>query len=142
MTKATLHDRPDSSIELLPRQQAFVDAYLKCGNATQAAITAGYSSRSALSQSFDLLRNPRVRRALRGKQRKRAALADLQVADVLKLAQRMAFADVRWFVDENGDPIPVQDLSDDAAAALQGLEVEYGPAGPRLKYSWSTKGRR
>ena len=59
---------------------------------------------------------------------------------MLKLAQRMAFADVRWFVDENGDPIPVQDLSDDAAAALQGHEVEYGPAGPRLKYKLVDKG--
>lgn len=130
----------DTSEELTPRQTEFVRTYLECGNATQAATQAGYSAKTAATQGWQLLQNPKIRGALRGRQRRRAALADLRASDVLKQAQRMAFADPRWFIDENGDPIPVQDLSDDAAAALQGLEVEYGPSGPRLKYKLVDKG--
>lgn len=47
---------------LTPKQQAFADAYLANGmNATQAAIEAGYSKRTAESQGSRLLRNVKVR---------------------------------------------------------------------------------
>lgn len=52
-------DRP-----LTPRQQRFVQEYLVDLNATQAAIRAGYSARSAYSTGERLLRNAEVAAAV------------------------------------------------------------------------------
>ncbi|MDR2059485.1 MAG: terminase small subunit [Lactococcus lactis] len=48
--------------DLREQQKLFVDEYLKLRkkNATQAAINAGYSEKSASSQSSQLLKNPKV----------------------------------------------------------------------------------
>jgi phage terminase small subunit len=50
------------------RQKAFVDAYLECGEATEAAITAGYSSLAAKTIGYQLIHTHKfIRRALREK---------------------------------------------------------------------------
>lgn len=46
--------------ELTPQQKKFVIEYLKCGNAGEAAISAGYSRKSAESRGSKLLANPQV----------------------------------------------------------------------------------
>jgi len=46
------------------REAAFVREYLVDKNATQAAIRAGYSERSAGQYGFDLLKRPAIRAAL------------------------------------------------------------------------------
>lgn len=43
------------------KQQIFCHEYLKDFNATQAAIRAGYSEKSAYSQAHDLLKKPEIR---------------------------------------------------------------------------------
>lgn len=52
--------------EATRQQKLFVDEYLKLrkSNATQAAINAGYSPRSAASQASQLLKNPKVMKYL------------------------------------------------------------------------------
>ena len=42
------------------RQQAFCEAYLACGDPTQAAIEAGYSEKCARPEAFRLLRKPQI----------------------------------------------------------------------------------
>lgn len=49
---------------LLPKQQAFVEHYAACGNATEAARLAGYSERYANRFARQLLGKPLVRDAL------------------------------------------------------------------------------
>jgi hypothetical protein len=58
----------DAFDALSDRQKMFVNAYIgEClGNATQAAIAAGYSERGAAVQGFRLLRNSAVRAAIDG----------------------------------------------------------------------------
>jgi phage terminase small subunit len=53
-----------SPVALNPKRARFVTAYLKTGNATQAATSAGYSEKSARSTGYDLLRNPDVAQAI------------------------------------------------------------------------------
>ena len=45
---------------ITPQQKRFVQEYLKSGNATAAAIAAGYSARSAASRASKLLETPGV----------------------------------------------------------------------------------
>lgn len=49
-------------IGLNQRQKLFASEYIKLGNGTQAAINAGYSGRTASSQSERLLRNVEIKR--------------------------------------------------------------------------------
>lgn len=46
--------------ELTPKQERFIDEYIKDLNATQAAIKAGYSEKTAGVQGSVLLKNPKV----------------------------------------------------------------------------------
>ena len=57
--------------EATGQQKRFVDEHLKLRekNATQAAINAGYSERSAASQASQLLKNPKVSKYLKKRKR-------------------------------------------------------------------------
>lgn len=46
--------------DITPQQKRFVQEYLKSGNATDAAIAAGYSAKSAASRASKLLETPGV----------------------------------------------------------------------------------
>lgn len=45
---------------LTPKQKAFADEYIKCGNATQAARKAGYSERAARQIATENLTKPSI----------------------------------------------------------------------------------
>jgi phage terminase small subunit len=54
-------------VGLSDKQQRFVDQYLVDFNATQAAVRAGYSEKSAYSIGWENLRKPEIIEALREK---------------------------------------------------------------------------
>lgn len=62
---------------LNPKQQRFVEEYLCDLNATQAAIRAGYSERTAYSQGQRLLKHAEVQKAIIEGQQKRAERVEL-----------------------------------------------------------------
>ena len=45
---------------LTPKQKAFADEYLKCGNATEAAKRAGYSGKYVGYNADKLLKNTKI----------------------------------------------------------------------------------
>lgn len=85
------------------RQQQFVAEYLVDLNATQAAIRAGYSPRTAGSQGFDLLKKPEIAAAVATKQAERAAQTGIDAAWVLRRLADEASADMSDLYDEAGD---------------------------------------
>lgn len=71
--------------ELTPKRKTFADEYIKNGgNATQAAIAAKYSEKTAYSQGQRLLKNVEVL-AYIGKQTKR--IEKEQHRDIMSLAE-------------------------------------------------------
>lgn len=52
---------------LTPKQLAFVEAFMKSGNAEQSAIVAGYSKGYAERQAYSFLRNPKIQAVLAAK---------------------------------------------------------------------------
>jgi phage terminase small subunit len=106
-----------------PKQARFVAEYLIDLNASKAAIRAGYSPKTAGSQAFDLLKKPEIVAEVDRQRQIHAENTGLTVERVLKEAMRLAFFDVRKLVDKDGNPIPVSELDDDTAAAIQGLEL-------------------
>lgn len=64
--------------ELNDKQAAFVREYLVDFNATQAAVRAGYSKRTAGSQAHDLLKKPEIQAALSEGQKRLAEATETE----------------------------------------------------------------
>ena len=77
---------------LSAKRQAFVANYLLDFNATQAAIRAGYSPRSAPITGHRLLKDANVITALASAREKREIKTNVTVADVVAMLEREAMA--------------------------------------------------
>ena len=108
---------------LSPKQRAFVSEYLIDRNATQAAVRAGYSRKTANEQGARLLANVSVRAAIDAAQADLAFRAGVTAEQVLRERRRIALFDPRRLFDADGSPIPIQDLDDDVVAAIAGIEI-------------------
>ncbi len=73
---------------MTPRQKRFVEEYLKDPNATQAAVRAGYSEKTAAVIGSENLRKPKIAEAVKESQAKRAErveiTADMILAELWK----------------------------------------------------------
>lgn len=123
------------------KQKRFVEEYLVDINATQAAIRAGYSERTARSQGQRLLTNADIQAAIQ--EAREAASNSLRITRdrVLQEYARLAFFDPRKLFAENGKPKDISELDDDTAAALAGLDVmeEYSGTGESRVFMGYTK---
>ena len=109
---------------LTPRQQRFVDEYPIDLNATQAAIRAGYSARTANKIGAQLLAKPLVAQAIQAALAARAARVQVQADDVLRELLRIARVDIREAFDDDGNLKAVKDIPEDVARAIAGIEVD------------------
>lgn len=109
--------------KLTPKQERFVAEYLIDLNATQAAIRAGYSQRTANEQGARLLANVSVRSSLQSAMKKREERTKITQDRVLEEYAKLAFLDPRRFYDDSGWLKPVHLLDEDVAAALVGVDV-------------------
>jgi phage terminase small subunit len=132
---------------LTAKQRAFVNEYLIDLNATQAAIRAGYSEKTADQQGHQLLKKTLVAAAIAKAQAKREARTEITQDMVMRELARIGFADirkaVRWGavpdVSEDGEMVyPVElvaseDVDDDTAAAIS--EVSLTAQGVKIKFA-------
>ena len=72
------------------RQESFISEYLKDRNATQAAIRAGYSPKSATSAGLQNLRHPLVISKLKAESERSSTLAGVDPEFVLRELRRVA----------------------------------------------------
>lgn len=86
-------------MSLTPKQSRFVEEYLVDLNATQAAIRAGYSVRTAEQQGPRLLGNVGVAEAIRAAQAERSSRTAITQDMVLRELAKIGFADIRKAVN-------------------------------------------
>jgi phage terminase small subunit len=98
--------------ELTSKQRAFVREYLIDLNATQAAIRAGYSAKTASSQGERLLRNVEVDKAISAAMKLRAERTDITADRVLNELAKIGFADIRKAVKWTSSLITEEDQPD------------------------------
>jgi phage terminase small subunit len=118
-------------MNLTGKQKMFVEAYLQNGgNATAAAVTAGYSKATAYSQGGRLLKHVEVsteikRRSQHVVQQTQQAIAAVESATdrIVRERNRIAFADARRFFHPDGSPKGIHELSDDEAAVVAAWDV-------------------
>jgi phage terminase small subunit len=111
------------SSKLKPMQLRFAAEYGIDLNATQAAIRAGYSARTAKSQGQRLLTNAHIAKAIADAQNARAARTEITADRVLKELARIAFFDIGKAFTPDGALKPLDEMDEDTRRALAGLEV-------------------
>jgi phage terminase small subunit len=109
--------------KLTPKQERFVAEYLIDLNATQAAIRAGYSARTAEWQGPQLLGKTHVSTALQEGKAKRSVRTEITQDRVLQELARVAFFDLRNLYRPDGSMKQPHELDDESAAVLAGIDV-------------------
>lgn len=94
---------------LTPKQQRFVEEYLIDLNATQAAIRAGYSEKTAKSIGQENLTKPDIQKAIEEAQNKRQEQTQIDAAYVLKRLVEIDQMDVLDIMDDQMKIRPVNE---------------------------------
>jgi len=108
--------------KLTGKQERFIEEYLIDLNATQAAIRAGYSVRTATAIGSENLRKPHVLVALQDRRQQLADEAGITPERVIAEYARLAFASITDVVSWNEKRltvVPSAALSEAAAAAVK-----------------------
>jgi phage terminase small subunit len=107
--------------KLTAKQQKFVDEYLIDLNATQAAIRAGYSDKTAQEQGSRLLSNVMVQAEIEAKRKRLEVKTEITAEKVLQEYAKIAFSNIGEFVDWNNGGIilkPSEELTKDQLACV------------------------
>lgn len=102
--------------KLTAKQKMFVHEYLVDLNATQAAIRAGYSEKTAEVIGFENIRKPNIEKAIQKAMDERAKRVDVTAERVLQELAHMAYDDIKNYLsyrtektlldyDDTGKPI-------------------------------------
>jgi len=122
--------------ELNAKQKRFVDEYLIDLNATQAAIRAGYSKKTADRIGAELLGKTWVKHAVELAQAKRAARTGITQDRILEELRRIAFSDKRRLINWGPNGVRLRDcdgLDDEDAAAVSEISESITQHGGSLK---------
>ena len=104
--------------KMTAKQQRFCDEYLIDLNATQAAIRAGYSVKTAMEQGYQLLRKTSVQNYIEERKADRVKRTEITQDNVLKELAIIAFSNAADYasviekqamIDIDGVPIPLKD---------------------------------
>lgn len=108
------------------KQILFIGFYLECGNVKEASLKAGYSS-----PQYGLMKVPEVVEAIATARKEQLQRIAMSADEVIARLSAMARADARRLFRDDGSPRAIQDLDDDVALLITGLEVreEFGGRG-------------
>lgn len=133
--------------KLTAKQQRFIDEYLVDFNATQAAIRAGYSAKTARAAAARTLSNVSIRTEIARRQRDLQVRTEVSQDRVVRELARVAFADAASHVQVRLREVPCPDgtrarvpvvevkptaeLTDDQRAAI--ASIKQGANGIEVK---------
>ena len=111
-----------SKDELTHKQKRFVDEYLVCGNATKAAMKAGYSKKAAKQIGTENLSKPSIKKAI---DEKMAEIESHKIMDAIEYLQTLTSIARGETTEEqlanNGDVVTLKTRTSDRLAALREL---------------------
>lgn len=116
---------------LNPRQRTFCAEYLIDFNATRAARAAGYSKETSGQIGHELLKNVEIAAEIQRLMEAQGQRLEMTADDVLREIVKIAKADRRNLVDENGRAKGLHELDDVTAAAVDGYKI--GKEGVEIK---------
>jgi phage terminase small subunit len=128
--------------ELSGKRAKFVEEYLVDLNATQAAIRAGYSEKTARSQGQRLLTNVDIQEALTHRRKELQEANDLTPERVIAELVKLAFASMDTYT--TWGPlgvrlIPSEELPEGAAAAVSEVSETVGEKSSTVRFKLHDK---
>lgn len=109
---------------MTPRSSDFVDEYLVDLNATQAAIRAGYSEKTAYSIGQRLLKNVEVQKMIANRMEERSKRTEITQDRVLTDIELIKQDAMRKSFDKNGNEAMINHTSALKACELQGRHLQ------------------
>lgn len=109
--------------DLTPKQEHFCHEYLIDLNATQAAIRAGYSPKSAGSIGEEILKKPEIQNFISQLQGKRVNAVRIDAEAILKELYDLAMVDITQAYDSAGWLKPLEEIPENVRKAISYLEV-------------------
>lgn len=106
------------------RLQAFCRHYVECGVGTKAIKAIGYVGPRPDLAASKLLKKPRIRTALEELELTMQDEMRKRVYAAIHHVELIRNFDPRQLVDPTGRPYGLHELSDEVAAAIQGVEIE------------------
>jgi phage terminase small subunit len=119
------------------KQKRFCQEYIIDLNATQAAIRAGYSEKTAGIQSFHLLKKPNIQSVIQKALENRSIRTQITQDRVLEELARIGFSCVDDYVEWGGSKYKLkesQELTDDQKAAISEVSVHKSKDGGSIKF--------
>lgn len=117
-------DKDNSAMRgLTAKQQRFVEEYLIDLNATQAAIRAGYSAKTAGSVGHENLQKPEIIAALNFARRERCERTKIDADYVLSRLVEIDQMDVADILNADGSILPVSQWPKVWRTTLSGMDV-------------------
>ncbi len=128
-------------MSLTPKQARFVEEYLLDLNATQAAVRAGYSPKTAKQQGQRLLTNVDVQAAVTEAQKARSERTNAEADDVVLELKRLAFSDIRQYVEWGPDGVRLKESAglDDASRCIAEVSETKSEKGGTVKFKLHDK---
>lgn len=126
-----------SRAEAAERRKRFVEAYLtNGGNATRAAVSAGFSPASAGARGSELVKDREISQLIAARQTQVLGEMEISTDRVLTETARLAFSDVSKIIGPTGKVLLPNELDPATRAAVKSFEIdEYG----RVKYQFWDK---
>lgn len=128
--------------KLTPKQKTFCQEYLVDLNATQAAIRAGYSKKSAGVVANEILMKPYIQAEIQKLMEKRSERIQVKADDVVKELALMAFSRLNNYLSWDGSGISMKDsddLTDDQIACVVEIQETLTDKSSNLKFKLGDK---
>lgn len=113
--------------KLTQKQQRFVDEYIISGNATQAAIRAGYSKKTARFVGAENLTKPNIKVEL---EKRNAEIKSQKTMDMQEVMERLAAIargeTVEQQVTNKGTVVEIEPKTSDQIRAMELIGKRYG----------------
>lgn len=119
------------------KQQLFCIEYIKDFNATQAAIRAGYSEKTAYSQGQRLLKVVEIQAGVKEAVANTFKSVGIEADRVIDEIAKLAFLDIGQIFDENKKVKPIDQWPEGMTATI--AAVEFNPIGELHKVKFWSK---
>lgn len=129
--------------KLTNKQRLFIENYINNGmNASQAALSAGYSKKTAAAIGFENLKKPRIQKAIQGRIKELLNDTELLTMQWLTQVKSIAMFDLRKAAEWHGRDvrlIPSDEIDDLTAAAIQEVSTTETENGGSVKIKAESK---
>ena len=116
-----------AALKLTIKQKKFADEYIRLGNATQAAISAGYKPKNAGQMGNENLKKPQISGYINEKMQALDAKKTMQIKEIMEKLTSIARGEIKEErLDKDGDIVETRPLFTDRLKAMEMLGKRYG----------------